>query len=519
MKNTCRPDGKSILFNLLAIALLSLVLVGCAGDEKAVIKKNNGAIKADFGGEPTSGQSSLAVSFSDRSDLDKKAATYEWDFGDGTTSMEENPVHVYTAPGVYTVSLTLTTAKGLIVKTLPDYITVTPNDVLTWNNLALQAMAANNFMPPQGARALAMLHAAIYDSVNAIEPTGEVYQAAVAAPAGAVKEAAAAQAAHDILIQLFPAQAATFDAQLATSLGVIADGEGKTSGVAVGQNVAALILAWRTGDGSAMPMAPPYTGGTDPGDWRPTPPAYSPGMFVWWADVTPFALASANQFRPGPPPALDSVRYAADFNETRTIGAKVSATRTMDQGMMANFWVGMPGTIMEVGRMNQVVQQAAVAHNLGLSESARLFALVNIAMTDAAIAGVECKYYYSAWRPVTAIWEAAGDGNPATAADPAWESFIVAPAHPEYISTHSALINAAAEVLQNFFGSDDADLTLPAFMDPMMTRSYDSFSAVAEEAGLSRIYGGIHFRFSNEAGAQLGEDIGEYVFFNFMQPL
>jgi hypothetical protein len=263
----------------------------------------------------------------------------------------------------------------------------------------------------------------------------------------------------------------------------------------------------------------PFMGGTNPGEWRPTPPDNLPGMFYHWQYVWPFAMMSPGQFRPGPPPVLASVAYAQDFNEVKTIGAKVSATRTMDQAMMATFWIGMAGTIGEAGRMNLVAQQAAATRQHTLFDNARLFTLVNVALADAAIAGIDCKYEYVAWRPITAIREAADDGNAATEADTAWEPYIGTPAHPEYVSTHSTLTKAAAVVLAAFFGGDAADLTLPAFMDPAMTRHYTSFSQVAEEAGLSRIYGGIHFRFSYTTGSEMGRQIGEYVCNNLLLPI
>lgn len=175
--------------------------------------------------------------------------------------------------------------------------------------------------------------------------------------------------------------------------------------------------------------------------------------------------------------------------------------------------------------MNLVAQQAASAHGNTLCENARLFALVNLALADAAIAGIECKYTYSFWRPITAIREAANDGNPLTVADTIWEPYITTPAHPEYVSTHSVLTRAAAVVLAEFFGTDEAELVLEPFMhdpdmhDHVMTRHYTSFSQVADEAGLSRLYGGIHFRFSYDAGSQLGQDIGEYVYDNLLLPV
>lgn len=515
----------AIFFNVIGLLMAFSVLPGCGENSSGdtityvIAPPVTQPPIANFMMNPGWGQASLPVQFMNTSD--PGGATINgclWDFGDGTTSTETSPIHVYVETGVYTVTLTLATSVGYSTRVTTNCIKVMPNDIVAWNNVAMQAMAVNNWMPPHIARGLTMMHGAIYDSVNAVEKKGQVYVADIAAPLGACKYTAAAAAAHRVLTQILPAQAADFDAQLALSMAGIPDGDWKTDGAVLGVAVADAMLAWRTGDGSEV-MGMPYAGLLDPGQWRPTPPSYLPGMFTSWRYVTPFAMTSPSQFRPGPPPALDSAQYATDFNEVKTIGAKISATRTMDQGMMATFWVGMAGTIMETGRMNLVVQQAVEANHLNYFDTARLFTLVNIAMADAAIAGLDCKYTYTVWRPVTAIWEAASDNNPATEADPAWESYIVAPAHPEYISTHSALTKSAAVVLESFFGTGQARIVLPSFMDPNVTRTYYSYDSIAEEAGMGRIYGGIHFRFSYDTGSVLGENIGNYVFLNYLLPL
>ncbi len=491
------------------VMALLFVLPGCPSPTAPV---------AAFIATPTWGQAALPVHFTDVSLPGSSGITsWQWDFGDGAADTVQHPEHTYAQPGTYTVSLTVTSSVGASTHTAINHITVSKNDVVTWNNVALQAVAAAQWMPPQAARGLAMVHGAMYDAVNAVENKGEAYRVNLTPPGNTSKEAAAAQAAHDVLTALFPSKTTAFDDQLAASLEAVPEGAGKIAGIALGKQAANAFLQWRSGDAMQMPMNP-FVGGTDPGEWRPTPPAYSSGMFYHWIHMPPFALTSGHQFRPGPPPALDSAEYAEDFNETKTVGDKNSTNRTMDQGMVANFWVGMPGTIGEAGRMNQVAQQAAAAHENTLYDNARLFALLNTALVDAAIAGIDCKYAYAFWRPVTAIREADNDGNNATVADAAWEPHIVTPAHPEYISTHSTLTKAAAVILAAFFGGDEADITLAAFMDPGMTRHYGSFSQVAEEAGLSRIYGGIHFRFSHTTGSAMGQQIGGYVWNTLMQP-
>lgn len=500
---------KLISLVIISSAFMMIIFFGCAED-------SDDETTIDFTADPTWGQATLPVSFTDKSvEGSSGIVGYQWSFGDGAESTEKNPVHRYTGPGSYTVTLTITTSSGTLVKTATDLITVSINDVTVWNRLALQAIAANSWMPPQASRGLAMLHAGIYDAINAIEQNGEVYRANVYAVPGSFKESAAATAAHRILSQLFPSNVDSFDEQLAVSLAAIPAGDGKSNGISLGQNIADEILAWRNGDGAQRQLSP-FLGGTDPGQWRPTPPAFLPGMFTHWSGVVPFALTSSDQFLPAYPPELDSDLYAEDFNEVKALGEKSSELRTMEQSMIANFWVGMPGTITEVGRMNLVIQQAAQSNHLTLYDQAKLFALVNIAMADGAIAGVECKYYYNFWRPITAIRDAENDGNPLTTADPAWESFIMNPAHPDYISTHSTLTMAAAIVLEKFFGTDETDISLPAFMDTTVTRSYKSYRAIAHEASISRLYGGIHFRFSLATGLALGENIGEHVYENIM---
>ncbi len=500
--------GRGFQLSICVMALL-FVLTGCPSPTAPV---------AAFVATPTWGQAALPVQFTDVSLPGSSLITsWLWDFGDGATAAVQNPDHTYADPGTYTVSVTVTSGAGASTHTEINHITVSENDVVTWNNVALQAVAAAQWMPPQAARGLAMMHGAMYDAVNAVENKGEAYRVNLTPSGNTSKEAAAAQAAHDVLTGLFPGKTEAFDAQLAASLDAVPEGAGKTAGIALGQQAANAFLQWRSSDAMQMPMDP-FMGGTDPGEWRPTPPAYSSGMFYHWIHMLPFALTSRHQFRPGPPPALDSAEYALAFEETKTVGDKNSTSRTMDQGMVANFWVGMPGTIGEAGRMNQVAQQAAAAHENTLYENARLFALVNVALVDAAIAGIDCKYAYAFWRPVTAIREADNDGNAATLADVAWEPYIVTPAHPEYVSTHSTLTKAAAAILASFFGDDAADVTLVSFMDAGMTRQYTSFSQVAEEAGLSRIYGGIHFRFSYTTGSAMGQQIGDYVWNNLMQP-
>ena len=307
---------------------------------------------------------------------------------------------------------------------------------------------------------MAITQAAVYDSVNALDRTHEVYLVDALAHPQASREAAVAAAAHRALVAFYPAQAAVLDAKLMASLATIPDGKAEDDGVALGRSVADQILALRQNDGSGV-VLPPYLGGTAPGQWRPTPPANAPGREPHWPDVTPFAMTSGDQFRPAAPPALDSAEYTAAFNEVKELGSATSATRTADQTAMAHFWnnAAAPGS---PGHLNLMAQIVAEQQGNTLEENARLFAALNIAIADAVISCWDAKYEYSFWRPVTGIREAANDGNPDTAADAAWTPLISTPAHPSYTSGHSSVSGAAAAVLADFFGTDNISFTLPS---------------------------------------------------------
>jgi membrane-associated phospholipid phosphatase len=407
----------------------------------------------------------------------------------------------------------LKTQRVLRVEVLEDRCLPSANLVLEWNQLALQAVGQARVAPVVASRALAITQAAVYDAVDAIDRSFELYHAQVQASRGASPEAAAAQAAHDALAALFPAQAGTFDAALAADLVGIPPGQAR-QGTDVGREVARQILDWRSTDGSSATVT--YTPGTDPGDWQPTPPAYLPALAPQWPNVTPFAMSSGSQFRPAPPPALDSAAYAAAFNEVKDLGSASSTTRTDEQTQIARFWNDAIGTAYAMGYWNRIAAQAASDQGLSLVQDARVLALLNIATADALISCWDAKYTYSLWRPVTAIRAADTDGNPDTAPDPSWTPLLVTPNFPSYTSAHSTVSGAAAGVLTSLFG-DHYDFTVSAVSVPY-TRSFDSFEAAATEAGLSRIYGGIHYRFDSINGLAVGGEVGDYVVTNFLLP-
>jgi membrane-associated phospholipid phosphatase len=382
-------------------------------------------------------------------------------------------------------------------------------DVVTdWNNAALDAIRAANTAPPIASRSLAILHTSIYDAVNGIARTHESYLVQSGVPASASREAAASAAAHDALVNLFPANASSFDALHTAILAAIPDGPHKTAGILWGEFVANQIVAARANDGSDAILLPP--GGSGPGVWVPTPPAFLPYLLPQWGFVVPFGMSSSSQFRPPGPPSLDSQQYAADYEEVKELGAAVGSTRTEDQTEIALFWADGAGTETPPGHWNSIAQTIALAQGNTLEENARLFALLNIAMADAAICAWDAKYTFDFWRPVTAIAFAEPQLN--------WMSFIVTPPFPDYVSGHSTFSAAAATVLPLFFGTEDLTFTTGSDFLPGVYRSFSTCLDAAEEAALSRIYGGIHFRSASEDGLQAGISIGQWTFAHYLQP-
>jgi hypothetical protein len=389
-------------------------------------------------------------------------------------------------------------------------------DVVTdWNAVALDAFRAARTSPPVASRALAILHVSIYDAVNGISRTHRAYLVRSSVPASASREAAAAAAAHRVLITLFPDRSADFDALLATTLSTIRQGPQRDAGVAWGESVASQILAARANDGAdaVVPLPP----GSGPGSWVPTPPGSAPYLLPQWGMLVPFAMISSDQFRGAGPPRLDSATWAADYNEVKALGAAVGSSRNADQSQIAQFWADGAGTETPPGHWNHIAQDVAAMTGLSLEENARLFALMNIAMADAAICAWDAKYTYNNWRPVTAIRAGYTDGNPATAPDATWSSFIATPPFPDYVSGHSTFSAAAAAVLALFYGTDDLAFVTGSDALPGVSRSFASLSAAAAEAAMSRVYGGIHFRFASQDGLTAGAQIGRWTVRNYLQ--
>jgi hypothetical protein len=393
--------------------------------------------------------------------------------------------------------------------------------VTEWNLNAEKAILANPTVSGNSvitARAYVLMHAAIFDAVNGIERRYTPYHVDVVAPRGASRRAAAIEAAYTTLVALFPSQKSTLDGELASSLASLWPGdEGPEEsqsielGLAWGQQVANDILAWRSTDGFNTAL-PPVTGGLAPGQWRPTAPAFQSMVLPQVATMLPYAIAAPSQFRPAGPPALNSAQYAANFNETKTLGSATSSIRTAEQTLIANYWAGNASV-----SWNRVASSLAIARHTTLSENARLFALMNLALGDATVAGWDSKLHFMSWRPVTAI-RLADSLNPDTVADPNWTPLLVTPRHPEYVSAHLIFSSAAAGVLAAYFG-DDTTFSLQSVGLTGVLRTYNSFSFALDEVTLARIYAGIHFRSACVDGRTMGTAIAHYVLEHIAQPV
>lgn len=388
--------------------------------------------------------------------------------------------------------------------------------VLDWNATLLNAIYTDKTAPPVASRNMAIAQTAVFDAINSITGTYKNYHFTGTAPTIVSAEAAAASAAYTVLVNLYPNQKTFFDTALTASLAKITDGEAETTGVTFGQTVANDILTLRSTDGFNTTVN--YTPGTNPGDWQPTPPANASALLPQWGQVTPFGLTSGSQFRPAGEPVLTSDQYTTDFNQVKDLGSINSTTRTADQTEVAKFWADGSGTFTPPGHWNQIAQNAAATKGNSLVDNARLFALLDISLADAGIAAWDAKYTENFWRPITAIQKADTDGNPNTTADPNWKPLITTPPFPSYISGHSTFSGAAAKVLTTILG-DNVSFSVNSLGTPGVDRTFTNFNAAANEAGISRIYGGIHFNSDNVDGLATGKLVGNYVLQNLLAPI
>jgi len=384
-----------------------------------------------------------------------------------------------------------------------------PQVVLDWNATAVATTIAASKSQPESGLYVGLTQAAVYDAVIAVDGGFHPYLIVPGVPPGSSDEAAAAAAAYGVLVGYFPAQKPALDAAYATSLAGIPDGTAKDRGVLVGQQVAAGLIAARIDDGrnAAVPFAP--TPG--PGVWQPTPPVSLPALHPWLGAMKPLLLESASQFRPGPPPRLDSPQYARDFNETRLFGALNGSLRTPEQTETALFW-----TENAAQQYNRALRTFVSARQLNLRDAARALAMADTTMADSLIACWDAKITYSLWRPVTAIPAGDSDGNDQTTADPRWLPLRPTPNHPEYPSAHTCLAGAFSEALSEIAGNDNIDLEVSSTVTGT-TREYRHVNDLKREIINARVFVGFHFRTSGEVGFKLGSDVAHWALHHYFE--
>jgi hypothetical protein len=420
---------------------------------------------------------------------------------------------------MYGKPVTLGLLSVLMVSVLFGSAAARADVVLDWNTIAVNTAVANHQNPFAQARYAAIVQLAVFEAVNAITGEYQPYLGTITAPPGASAEAAAIEAAYQVLSTYFPASQATLDADRTNSLASIPDGQAKIDGIATGDAAAAALIALRANDGSSPPQfkvpGPPV-----PGEWQATTSCpivngVAVGIGFQWQNVTPFGIPNAGDFLLGPPPALPSNEYAKAYNEVMTVGSLDSTERPPDRSNVALFYAASSPTQV----FNQAAEQVAQEQGRSLSENARALALINMAMSDSLVASFLNKYHYNFWRPETAIHGGDTDGNPKTEPDPSWVPFIVTPCFPSYPSNHGSGGNAAAEVLRRLYGEAGHSITATNPAVPDIVLQYTSFKQITDDISDARVYGGIHFRTDQEAGADLGRAVGTVVYKNNLRPV
>jgi membrane-associated phospholipid phosphatase len=391
--------------------------------------------------------------------------------------------------------------------------------VLDWNAIAVDTAVANGQNPFAQARFAAIVQVAVFEAVNAITGDYQPYIGNIDAPHGASPNAAAVQAAYRVLSTYFPASAPTLDAARASSLASIPDSQSKIDGIATGDAAANALIALRANDGSSPPQfktpGPPV-----PGEWQatvscPIVNGVASGIALQWQNVTPFGIRNAKDFLLDPPPALWSNEYAKTYNEVMTVGSLDSTERPPDRSDVATYYAATSPT----QAFNQAARQIAQEQRRSLSENARALALINMAISDSLVAAFFNKYQYNFWRPETAIHAGDTDGNRKTDPDPNWLPFIVTPCFPSYPSNHGSAANAAAAVMRRLYGEAGHSMTLSNPAVPTIVLQYTSFRQITDDISDARVYGGIHFRTDQDAGALLGLAIGKEVYKHNLRPV
>lgn len=420
---------------------------------------------------------------------------------------------------MYGTPVTLVLSSLSIVSILLRPAAARADVVSDWNMIAVNTAVANKQNPFAQGRYAAIVQLAMFEAVNSITHDYQPYLGTITAPPDASPEAAAIEAAYQVLNTYFPASASTLLANRTTSLASIPDGQSKTDGIAVGDAAAAAMIALRAHDGSSPPQFK-VPGPAVPGEWQATPSCpvvngVAVGIAFQWQNVTPFGIPSASAFLLAPPPALTSNEYAKVFNEVMTVGSLTSTERPQDRANVALFFAATSPT----QAFNQAARQVAIEKGSSLTENARALALINMAVNDSLVASFLNKYHYNFWRPETAIHEGDADGNSQTVGEPIWAPFVVTPCFPSYPSNHGSAGNAAAEVLRRIYGEAGHSITLTNPAVPAIALQYTSFRQITDDISDARVFGGIHFRSDQEAGADLGRAVGTAVYKNNLRPV
>jgi hypothetical protein len=391
-----------------------------------------------------------------------------------------------------------------------------PEVVIEWNQILEGVLPAGGLTPP---RHYAMVHIAMFDAINSITRTHRPYRTSVWAPWGASAEVAAAQAARDVIVAQFPTAQASADAALQARVASVGERQAK-SAIQVGKAVAAAILAWRQDDGWTV-TPPAYVLPTFPGLYQPTPPGFVAAGFRQFEHTKPFALLTSTQYLPAAPPTVTSERYAADFEEVKSIGSATSSVRTAEQTQTAQLFASVTSRTVHWALWNHVARDTARSNAMSLIETARLYALLNVSIHDGLQSSHTGKFIYGMWRPVTAIRRADEDMNSLTIADPSWTPLLGTPTYPSHPGNQACVGASAARALALAHGTDDVAFTAVwqgNTGNPDVSRPYSRFSQLAEDQANSRIYGGIHFRFESIASQQACPKVAEYVNARFMRP-
>jgi len=409
------------------------------------------------------------------------------------------------------VMATMSTAF-LVPSPVPASADEVPDQVLAWNQHAyVELILTANQAPPVAALHLAIVHGAIYDAVNAIDGDFEPYLVAPPAEPWYSEDAAAAAAAHEVLVWLLPGRTSQLDGYLDASLASIPDGPSKEGGKAVGEAAGQAMITARTGDGRFGDTS--FTEGFDAGEWRALAPGLAGNNFKWVGDVDEFLVPDAEMFATSGPLPVTSDAYAAEFDQVKSLGSATSTTRTPDQTAMARFWADHATAMW-----NRIFRQLSMSEGLSVAENARFFGMLYLTAADAVIACFQDKERTHFWRPLTAIANADTDDNPATDADTTWTPLLGTPPYPDHPSGHNCLSSSIVETLKDFFGTNQMSFSA-THATLGITRTFDRFSQAIAEIRLARVYAGIHFKTADAQGAALGKKVAKYREEHYFQPV